>query len=76
MDTERSDATQEQFDNDEIQGEAGTSGYPEEQPSGPEDGGSDGPLDRSGNPRPDSGDSPAGAPGEGTQSTGNPDAAG
>lgn len=74
---EREDATQGQFDNDQIQGEAGESGYPEEQPAGaaPDDKPGD-PQDRSGSPRTDSGDSPAGASGEGSQSTGNPDSAG
>lgn len=77
MDSERDDATQGQFDNDEVQGEASEGGYPEEQPGGGVDDDKPGdPLDRSGNPRQDSGDSPGGASGEGTQSTGNPDAAG
>ncbi len=74
MDSERDDATQEQFDNDEVQGEASEGGYPEEQPGGGVDDDRPGdPLDRS---RQDSGDSPGGASGEGTQSTGNPHAAG
>lgn len=78
MDGERDDATQEQFDNDQVQGEASASGYPEEEPSGaaPEDTGSGETLDRSGNERVDPGGSPPGPSGEGTQSTGNPDAAG
>jgi hypothetical protein len=75
MDGERADQTQEQFRDDEIQGDAAQSGYPEEEPSGT-GGASDSPLGRSGGEPIEKGDSPSGASGEGTQSTGNPDAAG
>jgi hypothetical protein len=75
MDDERRDETQEQHRRGEIQGDAAQSGYPEEAPSGAE-GGSETPLDRSGAEPTDDPDSPPGASGEGTQSTGNPNAAG
>jgi hypothetical protein len=75
MDGERRDETQEQHRGDQIQGEAAESGYPEEGPPGAE-GSSEKPLDRSGSEPTEKPDSPPGASGEGTQSTGNPHAAG
>jgi hypothetical protein len=75
MDGERRDETQERHRGDELQGDTAESGYPEEGPPGAE-GSSQAPLDRSGAEPTEEPDSPPGASGEGTQSTGNPRAAG
>jgi hypothetical protein len=80
MDGERDDATQDQHDVSQIQGEPAGSGYPEEQPggAGDQDTGGGSTQKRSGSDPEESDDSdaPAGASGEGSQSTGNPGAAG
>jgi hypothetical protein len=75
MDDERRDETQEQHRDDEIQGDAAESGYPEEGPPGAE-GSSPERLGRSGAEPTEEPDSPPGASGQGTQSSGNPHAAG
>jgi hypothetical protein len=79
MDQEREDTSQTQHDVDQIQGEPAGSGYPEEQPGGAddEDTGGESTGGRSGSTRGRPGsESSEGESGEGSQSTGNPGAAG
>jgi len=71
--SDRTSETTEQF-GDAAGGEPAESGYPEEQPPGTE--GGTGEADRSGNPEIADRDSPEGASGEGSQSTGHPEGAG
>jgi hypothetical protein len=77
-DNERTEAGQSQHDVSQLQGEPASSGYPEEEPgsAGDEDTGGGQTQNRSGNPRIENEDSPEGASREGSQSTGNPNAAG
>ncbi len=72
-DSDRTSETTEQFGEDPAR-EPASSGYPEEQPAGTE--GAEGGADRSGNPKIADRDSPEGASGEGSQSTGHPEGAG
>lgn len=74
--TEREDETREQHADDSPR-EPSQGGYPEENPTnGGEETGTSGREDERDTTPTDEPDSPSGASGEGTQSTGNPEAAG
>ena len=78
MDQEREDTGVSQHDVEQTQGEPAGAGYPEEQPGSPDDQDTGGKStqERSGSTRGAESGSSEGESGEGSQSTGNPGAAG